>query len=77
MTAAIAPALDDLDSRILECIEEYVSDYGFPPSVREIQREVGLASTSSVHHRLRRIEDAGLIRRRGNHSRAITLIKAA
>lgn len=66
--------LDDVDRTILEFIRSRVAVRGYPPSVREIGEEIGMTSTSSVHHRLRKLEGAGAIRRAGNRSRAITLV---
>ena len=36
---------------------------GYPPSVREIGEAVGLASSSTVHGHLSRLEEKGYIRR--------------
>ena len=49
--------------QILEYIRTCVHKFGYPPSVREICKEVGLSSTSTVHGYLHRLEDLGYIRR--------------
>ena len=59
--------------RILECIARTVADRGYPPSVREIAEEVGLASTSAVHHHLVALERDGLLQRGTHSSRALRL----
>jgi repressor LexA len=41
---------------ILEFIKNEVKDKGYPPSVREIGEAVGLASSSTVHGHLERLE---------------------
>ena len=46
---------------ILKFIEEQVIDKGYPPSVREIGKAVGLSSTATVHGYLARLEDKGYI----------------
>jgi len=51
---------------IKDCIEE-----GFPPSVREIGKAVGLRSTASVHANLRILEEAGYITRGSGLNRSI------
>ncbi len=48
---------------ILNFIKNEVKDKGYPPSVREIGEAVGLASSSTVHGHLERLEKKGLIRR--------------
>lgn len=47
---------------------------GYPPSVREIAKAVGLASSSTVHGHLERIENKGFIRRDPTKPRAIEII---
>lgn len=44
---------------ILEFIKEEVNAKGYPPSVREIGEAVGLASSSTVHGHLSRLEKKG------------------
>lgn len=56
---------------ILEYIYEEVSDRGYPPTVREICNATGLASTSTVHGHLSRLEDQGYIVRDPAKPRAI------
>ena len=48
---------------ILDYIKEQVQLKGYPPSVREIAEAVGLASSSTVHGHLSRLESKGYIRR--------------
>lgn len=59
---------------ILEFIKEQVRSKGYPPSVREIGEAVGLASSSTVHGHLSRLEGKGLIRRDPTKPRAIEVI---
>jgi len=59
--------------RILECIARTVEQRGYPPSVREIADDVGLASTSAVHHHLIALERDGLLERATHSSRALRL----
>lgn len=47
---------------------------GYPPSVREIAQAVGLASSSTVHGHLARIESKGYIRRNPTKPRAIEIL---
>jgi len=52
----------------------YVDHHGYPPTVREIGEQVGLASPSTVHAHLANLERAGLLRRDPTKPRALELI---
>lgn len=60
---------------ILDFIKEEVRMKGYPPSVREIGEAVGLASSSTVHGHLARLESKGLIRRDPTKPRAIEILE--
>ncbi|MBU8568103.1 transcriptional repressor LexA [Virgibacillus pantothenticus] len=62
---------------ILDYIKDEVMQKGYPPSVREIAKAVGLASSSTVHGHLARIEDKGYIRRDPTKPRAIEILDFA
>jgi repressor LexA len=57
--------------RILAVLRESVETRGYPPSIREIGDLVGLASSSSVAHQLRVLEQKGFIKRDPNRPRAL------
>ncbi|GLF90705.1 LexA repressor [Bacillus safensis] len=59
---------------ILKFIKNEVKSKGYPPSVREIGEAVGLASSSTVHGHLARLETKGLIRRDPTKPRAIEIL---
>ncbi|TFJ94742.1 transcriptional repressor LexA [Lentibacillus salicampi] len=59
---------------ILDYIKEQVNKKGYPPSVREIAVAVGLASSSTVHGHLARLESKGFIRRDPTKPRAIEVL---
>ncbi|MEK5267748.1 transcriptional repressor LexA [Weizmannia sp. FSL W8-0401] len=59
---------------ILDFIKHEVKTKGYPPSVREIGQAVGLASSSTVHGHLARLESKGLIRRDPTKPRAIEIL---
>ena len=59
---------------ILDFIKKEVKEKGYPPSVREIGEAVGLASSSTVHGHLARLEKKGLIRRDPTKPRAIEIL---
>ncbi len=58
---------------IWEFLAEYVDAHGYPPTVREIGEQVGLASPSTVHAHLANLERAGLIKRDPTKPRALEL----
>ncbi|MBR2076315.1 MAG: transcriptional repressor LexA [Exiguobacterium sp.] len=60
--------------QILDFIKDEVRAKGYPPSVREIREAVGLASSSTVHGHLDRLEKRGLIRRDKTKPRAIEIL---
>ncbi|HEX7056460.1 MAG TPA: transcriptional repressor LexA [Bacilli bacterium] len=65
--------LSNRQTAILEFIKNNVREKGYPPSVREIGEAVGLASSSTVHGHLERLEKKGLIRRDPTKPRAIEI----
>ncbi|WP_100404394.1 transcriptional repressor LexA [Bacillus solitudinis] len=66
--------LSKRQQEILDYIKNEVRKKGYPPSVREIGEAVGLASSSTVHGHLSRLEKKGLIRRDPTKPRAIEVI---
>ncbi len=60
---------------ILKFIQEEVLYKGYPPSVREIGAAVGLASSSTVHAHLKKLEEYGYIRRDPTKPRAIEVLQ--
>jgi repressor LexA len=66
--------LSKRQQEIMEFIKKEVRDKGYPPSVREIGEAVGLASSSTVHGHLARLEQKGLIRRDPTKPRAIEVL---
>jgi repressor LexA len=59
---------------ILDFIEEYGSQHGYPPTVRDIGKAVGLASSSTVHQHLANLEQLGMLRRDPSKPRALELL---
>lgn len=60
---------------IYEYLKHIVSTKGYPPSVREIGEAVGLASSSTVHGHLSRLEEKGYIKRDPTKPRAIEIVQ--
>jgi repressor LexA len=59
---------------IFDFIRRYASKHGYPPTVREIGKAVGLGSPSTVHAHLANLEKIGLLRRDPTKPRAIELL---
>jgi repressor LexA len=62
---------------IFEFIKRYTAGHGYPPTVRDIGKAVGLASSSTVHAHLANLEKLGLLRRDPTKPRAIELLDRA
>ncbi len=59
--------------QVLDVVEAYMDEHGYPPTVREIGDAVGLASPSTVHAHLKALELSGALRRDATKPRAIDL----
>lgn len=62
---------------IFDFIKQYSNKHGYPPTVRDIGKAVGLASSSTVHAHLANLERIGLLRRDPSKPRAIELLDRA
>jgi repressor LexA len=63
--------------QILDFIERFIREQGYPPTVREIGRAVGLRSTSTVHFHLRALEVWGYLQRARLLTRALRPVPEA
>ena len=70
-----ANGLNDRERDILKFIEEQVNKNGYPPSVREIGKAVGLSSTATVHGYLNALETKGFIKKENQKGRTLKLLK--
>ncbi len=59
---------------IVEFIKRYSREHGYPPTVRDIGKAIGLTSSSTVHAHLSNLEKIGLLRRDPTKPRAIELL---
>lgn len=59
---------------ILDFIETFLVENDYPPTIRDIQHELGISSTSVVDYNLKVLEGRNLIRRNKNISRGIELV---
>jgi repressor LexA len=68
-------SLTKRQQEIFDFVRSYVGDHGYPPTVRDIGKAVGLASSSTVHAHLANLEKHGLLRRDPTKPRAIEVLK--
>ena len=68
--------LTDRQKQVYRFLESFLCQHGYPPTIREIQRHFGLASTKGVKDHLDRLEAKGYIRRMSGSARAIELVGA-
>lgn len=66
--------LNPREKAVLNYIIENVRTKGYPPSVREIGKAVGLSSSSTVHTYLKKLEQKGMLRRDPTKPRAIEVL---
>jgi repressor LexA len=67
--------LSERQKKILEVLERFQIDPGYPPSIREICDETNISSTSVVNYYLDQLQEMGYIERDGHVSRGIRLLK--
>tara|TARA_Y100000817_G_scaffold134312_1_gene105218 strand:+ start:4742 stop:5389 length:648 start_codon:yes stop_codon:yes gene_type:complete len=68
-----AKPLTEKQKDILNFIETYIEDFGYPPSIRDIQNNCDISSTSVVKYNLDRLQEKGLMNRDSEISRSISL----
>ena len=71
------PELSNREKSILKFIEKQIMTVGYPPSVREIGKAVGLSSTATVHGYLAKLEEKGYIKKQDKKGRTLRLLKGA
>ena len=65
------------EKAILKFIETQVLENGYPPSVREIGKAIGLSSTATVHAYLEKLEKEGYIKKQDKKGRTLKIIKGS
>jgi len=67
---------NDRTHDILDYIEKFARERGYPPTIREIGKAFGIASTNGVRYHLHRLEKSGHLRRSGKISRGIESVRS-
>ena len=75
MRRKIKPELNNREKAILKFIEKQIKTQGYPPSVREIGKAVGLSSTATVHGYLTKLDEKGYIKKQDKKGRTLRLLK--
>ncbi len=69
--------MDSLTKRqdeILTYVKEYIVSHGYPPTVREIGKDLGVSSPATIHTHLNKLVEKGFIKKDGSKNRAIELL---
>lgn len=66
--------LSERQQAILDYISSFLDDNDYPPTIRDIQHQLGISSTSVVDYNLKVLEDHQHIRRNRNISRGIEIV---
>ena len=69
------PELNVREKAILRYIEKQIMNVGYPPSVREIGKAVGLSSTATVHGYLAKLTKKGYIKKEDQKGRTLRVLK--
>lgn len=67
--------LNKREKAIMKFIEKQIVANGYPPSVREIGKAVGLKSTATVHGYLAKLQEKGYIKKEQQKGRTLKLLK--
>ncbi|MBO7187582.1 MAG: transcriptional repressor LexA [Clostridia bacterium] len=67
--------IDEKIQKVYEYIEQFLTDNGYPPSVREIQTKLSIKSTATVYDYIERLKMRGLLTKSPTKNRAIGLAK--
>ena len=60
--------------RVLKYVKKFMVSHGYPPTVREICKELGFSSPATAHSHLVTLQEKGYIRKGGSKNRAIELL---
>jgi len=70
----ILKELNEKEKKILDFLNSEIAERGYPPSVREICKAVGLKSTSTVHAYLEKLDKDGYIIKDATKPRALKVV---
>jgi repressor LexA len=75
MMARKREGLSERHRKIMEYLTDFIEEYGYSPSIREIGDAIDVKSTSLVDYYLNQLEEKEYISREGRISRSIRVVK--
>ncbi len=66
--------ISDRQKDILKVIKTFIAKHGYPPTVREIGKEVNLSSPATIHFHLNKLSEKGYLKKGDSKNRAIELL---
>jgi repressor LexA len=74
MTQTDGEELTERQQRVLQFIESQIKKHGYPPTIREIGRHLGIKSTNGVNDHLNALQRKGFIKRQDHKSRTLSVV---
>lgn len=68
--------LTQRQQRVLSFIEGQIKRNGYPPTIREIGRHLGIKSTNGVNDHLNALQKKGYLKRQDHKSRTLSVVRA-
>lgn len=65
------------EKQVLEFISQYVSRYGFAPTLKEICEALGLSSVATVHEHIDHLRQKGFVKKLDGAVRGLEIVKEA
>lgn len=66
--------ITDKQNNVLDFIKKFTADHGYPPSIREIGKGLGLSSPATVHTHVKKLCNAGYLKVDNNKFRAMEIL---
>jgi repressor LexA len=77
MTQTDNEELTERQQRVLQFIESQIKKHGYPPTIREIGRHLGIKSTNGVNDHLNALQRKGFIKRQDHKSRTLSVVHSS
>ncbi len=63
-------------AQVLDFIKNYRTKKGYAPSLEEVKQKFKLASVSTAHYHISKLQDAGFLNKEHNQPRAVSIVEA-